>query len=408
MKSSVALREPQAADEIGIVETLVHRFARNPLSILLLCETSWELFRANAVEGGICYFRAHGTAVVWSDPLCAGKDVGATLCEFRAAMNEAGLRTCFLAIGEDTARESLGRHSAVLKVGEEPVFDLRTWKRPRGDRGKRLRWSLNKAEKEGIEVTRYTPAEARQPRLEAEIRSVLAQWQSSLGRESTSTILRTAPLENAQCKQIFLARRAGRLEAVLACSPVYGRNGWYLEDLIRLPESPHGTTELLTVAALESLAAQGFEYASLGIAPLHGFEEQIDSRARWLVAALRLVFDRLDARFHFKALSTYKSKFGPTSWEPSYVAISPAWPSMRLIRAVLAVLDAPGEAPRTRASSAIAAATQVPVLARVGALGLASVSLWQRLSLGGSLGTAFTGVGVAVLLWVVGGLFSEV
>src|SRR4029453_2600422 len=60
--------------------------------------------------------------------------------------------------------------------------------------------------------------------------------------------------------------------------PVHGRNGWYLEDLVRRPGTVTGATELLIVEALERLAASGFEFAPLGIAPLRGSDRQMDRR----------------------------------------------------------------------------------------------------------------------------------
>lgn len=391
-------------DDVAILTSLTQRFARNPLSVLLLCENSWKIFHGTSVDGAICYFEAFRTAVVWSDPLCAEQDTEALLLEFRTHMKARGWTVCFLAIQERTAVASLQQGSAVLKVGEEPVFNLRTWQRPRGDRGKRLRWSLNKAAKAGIVVSRYIPAQGRQPLIESEICTVVVKWQQGLGREATTSILRTAPLEQAERKQIFLARRGGRVEAVLSCSPIYGRNGWYLEDLIRLPTAAEGATELLTVAALEALAADGYAFATLGIAPLRGFDQQLDGRARWLASALRLVFDRLDNRFHFKALSTYKSKFEPSGWEPAFVAIQPAWPTLRLIRAVLAVLE--NSPPKQRPG--ISSVTRLPILARAGAFGLTGLIAWNTMVLHRSPAATVIAISAAVLLWVVGGLLPKV
>src|SRR5207248_11321076 len=107
---------------------------------------------------------------------------------------------------------------------------LAKWSRPRGDPGKHLRWALNRARRAGVEVQEYRPADGRDPRVEREIAGARAAWEASLGRREVRSFLRAEPLAEAERKRVLLARIEGRLVAVLACAPVYGRDGWYLED----------------------------------------------------------------------------------------------------------------------------------------------------------------------------------
>ncbi len=380
---------------------LLEKHASNPLSFLLLSTGGWRYYWGKTTPGCIGYLEAHRMAVVWGDPICALEDRGALLREFGDAMKTRGVGTCFLAIEEPTAREALSQGSAVLKVGEEPVFDLRSWQRPRGDRGKRLRWSLNKAAKANITICEYRPGDGRDSALEARIRVVQSAWEGSLGRMPTESFLRTAPLAEAERKRIFLAHRGDVLEAVLACAPVYGRDGWYLEDMIRVPEASQGATELLTVTALESLAASGAAFASIGIAALRGSEEQIDRRARWLTWALTLIFHRLDSRFHFASLALYKSKFQPTAWEPRFVSLSSAWPSIRLFRAVLAVLDPDAGSTESRPAGGLPSFGRRLIAYPQAIAGiLASLTMLEAHHL--SLGQQAAGFIGALLVWVGG------
>ena len=57
---------------------------------------------------------------------------------------------------------------------------------------------------------------------------------------------------SAAWKRYFIAMRHGRMEGFLACSPVYARKGWYLEDLLRRPDAVNGATEALVLAAIEA------------------------------------------------------------------------------------------------------------------------------------------------------------
>ncbi len=386
---------------------LLRRFGRNPGSFLVLYDAPWRYFVDPLAEGAVCYIEVNRTAVVWCDPLCAQDRVGGLLARFTRAMRARGLRVCLVAVEEDTARLALGAGYAVLKIGEEPVFDLGAWRRPRGDPGKKLRWCLNHARRAGVTVTEYRAADGRDPALEEELMVARRDWEASLGRRPVRSFLRAAPLAEIRHKRVFLARRAGRLEAVLACSPVFGRNGWYLEDLIRVPGAVNGATELVVVEAMERLGAAGASFASLGIAPLRGSGEQMDRRAGWMARALHVGFERFDRQFHFASLSRFKAKFRPTAWEPRYVAFNPPRPSVGLARAVISVLD-PTPAPEARPRTVSSSGSRVLVGAQALLLGLASLLVLAGNPVGDRVGSVATllapvglaGMVIAVLLWV--------
>ena len=116
--------------------------------------------------------------------------------------------------------------------------------------------------------------------------------------------------------------RDGRLEAFAACSPIYARCGWYVEDLFRAPGAVNGSSELLVVETLARLRDAGARSAALGIAPFRGSGEQ------------------LDRRYGFASLAGYENKYEPSAWAPRYVAFSPVWPRPRVVRAAVRFLDA--------------------------------------------------------------------
>jgi Phosphatidylglycerol lysyltransferase, C-terminal len=414
---SLRLRRPKAGRSAGVSHVtaqdrermlgLLERFGSNPGAFLVRYRAPWSVWFGTEHEGALCYVESHRTAVVWSDPLCAPGDVEALFAEFTAAMRAGGSRVCILAVQEPVARAALACGYAVLKIGEEPAFDLASWRPARGDPGKKLRWCLNHARRAGVVIEEYQPARGRDLRFEAEMAEVQRRWEASLGGRLVHSFLRTAPLDEAEAKRIFAARRDGQLEAFLACVPVYARDGWFLEDLVRVPEATNGTTELLAVEAMVRLRDDGARFATLGIAPLRGSDEQIDRRARWIVPGLRLAFDRMDSRYHFASLSRYKAKFGPSWWEPRYAAFLPPRPSVRLVRAAISVLDPEPEPggrpaparPQRVGSRLVAVQALVWCLASLLVLAQAHLSndLTEPAALLAPVGVA--GVGVAALLW---------
>lgn len=215
----------------------------------------------------------------------------------------------------------------MIKIGEQPFFDLDTWQPPTGDPGKHLRWCLNKAARAGVRIRPFTAADT------AAVEDTLAAWLD--GRPPVESFLRTSPLTLAEHKRLFVAH-TDRVEAVVACSPAV--DGWLLEDLVRLPDAPMGSTEALVIATLRQLAESGARRAWMDVAPLRGFRDQLDYRARLLFLASSPAVRAFDRRYGFRNLTTYLDKYHPTSWTPRYVALKPVLPRVSTIRALTKLL----------------------------------------------------------------------
>jgi phosphatidylglycerol lysyltransferase len=325
------------AAERSALDHALDAHGRSPLSFLARYEAPWRLF--GSADGVVCYLEEPRTAVGWSDPLCAPDSTAAVLGEFAAAMRRQRRSLCLVAVSEQTTRLALEAGFSALKIGEEPSFDLSAWRPPRGNRGKKLRWAVNHARRAGVDVAECRPSGGRDAAVEAEILDVLAQWRATLGRAEPKGIMATRPLEQAERKRLFVARRGGRAEAVLACAPL-AEGGWYLEDLFRLPAAVNGATELLVVEALDRLRASGAASAAFALAPMRGVDRQLDPRARWLGRGLALVIRGFDRRYGFRSIARYESRFEPSEWRSRYVAFLPALPRPAAVRAAVRCLSA--------------------------------------------------------------------
>lgn len=309
---------------------LVDRRGVSPLSFLLRYDAPWRAyFQGDAAVG---YLASRRAAVAWADPLCDEADLAEVVRGFDRAMRAERRGVCLVAISGATARAALGAGFSVLKIGEEPWFDLSRWAQPRGDRGKKLRWLLNHAARGGVEVSEEAST--------GEIEHVVERWRASLGRPESNSFMRTAPLELPELKRLFIARRNGVAEAVLACAYLPATGAWYFEDLARTPDAVNGATELLIVTALERLRVDGAPGAAFGMAPMRGMRDQIDPRARWLGWVLEGVIRRMDKRYGFRAIARYESRFAPSEWRPRYIAFRPALPRPAVVRAAVRVLGA--------------------------------------------------------------------
>jgi lysylphosphatidylglycerol synthetase-like protein (DUF2156 family) len=131
--------------------------------------------------------------------------------------------------------------------------------------------------------------------------------------------------KHSERKKYFTARdQTGRLVGFLAASPIPARQGWYLEDVLRLPGAPNGTTDLLVVEVLKSLKDDGAKLATLGTAPM-AREGSIDSSVRHshkLSKVTRVVATIFTIFYNFDGVRRFKAKFAPTWWESEYLLVS--------------------------------------------------------------------------------------
>ena len=322
-----------AAERRARMLDLVERRGTSPLSFLVRYDAPWQAHFVG--DGAVCYLEAPKAAVAWSDPLCAEEELPEAVASFDRAMRAERRGVCLVAVTEATARAAMDVGFSVLKVGEEPWFDLSAWRRPRGDPGKKLRWLVNHARRAGVDVAEYGPEPVRDGTLIAEVTSVVERWRGGLGRPESNSFMRTAPLALPALKRLFVARRHGVAEAVLACAFLPASGAWYFEDLVRAPEAVNGATEVVVVEALERLRASGAPAATFALAPMRGIRSQLDPRARWLGWALAAAIRGLDRRYGFHAIARYEARFAPSEWRSRYIAFLPALPRPAVIRAAV-------------------------------------------------------------------------
>lgn len=200
-----------------------------------------------------------------------------------------------------------------VHIGREPVFHLQNLPKPH----RSIRQAIRRAGRRGMSVTEYDPA------YEPAIQTLCARWQTTHEIPAMGFLFQLRPLEGREQKKYFLlVDDQDRLMAMLACSPIYGRNGWYLEDFIRDPDMPNGGSELLIQSALEMLAAEGYELATLAAAPLAGLPDRDESHPL-ANEILKIVYRRLSFIYHFQTLEFFKGKFGPNVWEDNSFCFYP-------------------------------------------------------------------------------------
>jgi lysylphosphatidylglycerol synthetase-like protein (DUF2156 family) len=96
----------------------------------------------------------------------------------------------------------------------------------------------------------------------------------------------------------------------------------FVEDLVRAPNAPNGTNELLVDAVMRMVTSMELAEVTLGLAPLAGDVARWLRFARW---AGRPLYD-------FAGLRAFKAKLRPHAWEPIYLCAAPGRSRMLALR----------------------------------------------------------------------------
>ncbi len=299
--------------------SFLRRFGRNT-NAFLLSYGGYRWFRIVAPPGLIGYVQRGRTLVVAGDPLCAPDDAAAVLAAFaRAVGPQRRIALILVSAWLIPTLRSLGY--GTIRVGSDPVFALARWA-PRGNQAKGVRNPTNRARRAGVVITAYQVGAPPDTRFADALRACTAAWLRTRRALPLRFLTDCRPLAHAAARRYFLAHHEDRLVGFVACSPIYGRDGWYLEDVIRHPDAPYGVAELLITGALAALRAEGATMATLGIAPLVEPDPTRCPPTRRLASQL---FRLAAAPFYnIRGLARFKTKFAPSWWEPVYVASLPA------------------------------------------------------------------------------------
>jgi lysylphosphatidylglycerol synthetase-like protein (DUF2156 family) len=273
------------------------------------------------IDGAIIYNEFNRVWLAAGDPLARPEDVTALARGFVAAAHQAGRLAAFVPATHRFAHEATTLGLSAIKIGAAPYIDLTTWE-SRGNRGKKIRAGVNQARRAGVRVEVVQDLD---DKLKTEAADLCLSWLKSR-RTATSFgwLLALDPFLRAERKRLFIARdKQDRLVGLLAASPIPTRNGWYLEDVVRQPDAPRGTAELLIFYALGEFQSLGASLATLGTAPLaKDGDDDLSTRDHPLLErALLSTAMRLSRFYNFDGLRRFKAKFVPSWWESEYALV---------------------------------------------------------------------------------------
>ena len=203
-----------------------------------------------------------------------------------------------------------------------------------------MRAGVNQARRAGVEVEMIS--ESVDAALKKETAQLCLRW-LDMRRAATTFgwLIALDPFLHSEHKKYFAARVDGKLVGFLAASPIPRRKAWYLEDVLREPDAPNGTSTLLVFEAFAKLKAEGATLATLGTTPLTT-EGPDDLRGGhpMVLRTLDMASRHLGGFYSFEGLHRFKARFVPSWWESEYVllqhgAMVPTRVAHALLRAIV-------------------------------------------------------------------------
>jgi phosphatidylglycerol lysyltransferase len=301
-----AQRATQRDAERVRVLALLRRFGWNASSFQVL-EPSFRYF-FDGDDACVAYVATAGALIAAGAPIADEQRLAEVAQRFVAYARSQGRRAIFF--GTERRFVQLAPLAA-LRIGEQPEWQPAAWHATLAS-SRSLREQLRRARAKGVRihaVQAHEVAHPEQPRRRA-IEDLIARWSSSRSMAPMAFLVRVHLFDFAEERRIFVAETEAGLCGLLGLIPVYARDGWFLEDLLRAPDAPNGTTELLIDRAMRETAADGCEYVALGLSPLAG---DVDG---WLRAARKLGRSLYD----FSGLRAFKAKFLPRQWAAIYLS----------------------------------------------------------------------------------------
>jgi phosphatidylglycerol lysyltransferase len=229
-----------------------------------------------------------------------------------------------------------------IQIGKEAVFDLNSFSLA-GGKMELVRAATNKARRAGVVITEHYPFAQDANLINEELKEISDEWLKGKGNHELGFVLGSLGLEQPSAKRYFIARSengSGRIEGFIVCEPIFGRRGYYLDLTRRRSDAIRGTMELLTAEILRRLREEGYEMASMGLAPLALLDDPDLLDHPLLTRLMRFLYQKVNISYDFKLLYRYKAKYHPHAWEPRYFCFNQRRLSLGMLYAVVRVRNA--------------------------------------------------------------------
>lgn len=196
-----------------------------------------------------------------------------------------------------------------VEIGLQPVWDPRRWEsKLRAHRS--LKEQVRRANAKNV-TTEFFNSETIPHEDKQQIGKLIQAWQESKGMPPMQFVVTINSKTIETCDAIIVARTESSILGFLTIRRVYDGHSVLFENLLRSPDAPNGTVELLFDAGMKWAKGADVESVTTGLAPLAQEENTILTSIKWASKPL----------FDFEGLYKFKAKFRPDNWLPIFMGV---------------------------------------------------------------------------------------
>ena len=323
-------------DELEKTRALLNRFGWNTTSYQILNKGISRWFSSDG-EAVIGFVERNGVWVVAGAPVCAEIRLPEVIAGWETQAKSANKSVCYFGAEERLLRASatLPDHCRVV-LGAQPVWNPQRWNKQVLCHAS-FRAQLSRAKGKKLVIAEW-PYQVAQDN--PQLWKLLKEWLAHKGLPPMHFLVEPETLDNLVGRRIFVASLGTEPVAFLVASPIPERKGWLTEQFVRGDKAPNGAIESLVNAAVQAMAADGYQFVTMGIVPLSLHSHpQASCNPDWMQWLLKWVRAHGRRFYNFDGLDRFKSKFQPEAWEPIYaISNEPAF-SFKTLYAVSAAFS---------------------------------------------------------------------
>jgi len=305
---------PPSPDEMARAEAIIRGQDRAEAMLALMGDKSF-LF-SHTGKAMLAYGKHGRSWIALFDPIGPKEEWRELISRFVELADDHGGRVAFYEIGAEALPLYLDVGLKIMKVGEEARIPLRAFSLE-GSRRAELRNTLTRGEREGMTVEFAGPTS--DPSMIAELHALSDTWLE--GRRAREMAFSVAGFREAYIAKQHLAllRQSGKTVGLLSLMTTGGKTEATIGIMRHMTEAPPYAMRFLVARVILHFKEDGFEWLSLGMAPLAGLE-RTPLTSPWHRVAW-LLWQGGNRFYNFRGLRGFKDKFHPV-WQPRYYAAS--------------------------------------------------------------------------------------
>ncbi|MBB4955507.1 phosphatidylglycerol lysyltransferase [Agrobacterium vitis] len=263
----------------------------------------------------LMYGKRGRTWIVLFDPVGPHALWPALVMKMLREAKAAGCRVAFYQVSQAFLPTAVDAGLRLFKLGDQAVVNLPDFDLKGGDWLK-LRRSINRSERDGLEFAVLAPADV--SAVMDELGAVSDTWLAHHNAAEKGFSLGTFQRGYVASHPVAVVRMGGRIVAFANILTTQTKGCAFIDLMRHVPGVHRGAMDLLFVRIIQHLQAEGYLKLNLGMAPLSGLS---DRRFAPLWHHLgRFLFEHGERLYNFKGVKAFKAKFHP-EWQPRYLAV---------------------------------------------------------------------------------------